>query len=278
MAISNFIPELWSTQLLVAFRKSHVFNGLVNTNYQGEIRNAGDTVRITTPAAIGINNYSGSVVYETPTSTQQSLVIDQDRYWAFGIDDVDAVQANVPLMQAYMQEAAYALADNVDADLAGLYTAAGLDNIPFNLQGSGADDLYDVLVTAGKQLDEENVPRTGRWVVITPAAYANLLTNTKFTHATQVADQLIRTGQVGSVAGFTVFTSNNLVDASGGSDLSEIKYMYGTNAAITLATQVIMTEAVRRDAAFEDAVRGRLVYGRRVVRPAALGVITADES
>jgi hypothetical protein len=271
MSVNNFIPELWSTQLITAFRKNHVFRSLVNRNWEGEIRNAGDTVRITTPAAITVGAYSGTVSYQTPTSAQQSLVIDKDRYWAFQLDDVDQAQANVSLMQAYMTEAAYSLADDVDADLASLYAQAGLPSISLDL---GTDDFYDKMVEAGKQLDEANVPRGGRWVVMTPKGYADLLKNDAFIHATPTADSLIRTGELGSVSGFGVFVSNNLVNTTA----ATYAYMYGTNAAITLAEQVISSEALRGATAFADQVRGRFVYGRKVVRPFALGVIASDQT
>ena len=271
MAIANFIPELWSTQLIVAFRERHVFRDLVNRNFEGEIRGAGDTVRITTPAAITVGAYSGTVSYETPTSAQQNLIIDKDRYWAFQLDDADLAQANVSLMQAYMQEAAHALAQDVDTDLASLYATAGLNDINLDL---GSNDFYDKMVEAGKQLDEENVGREGRWVVMSPKGYADLLQNAFFVHATAGGDNLIRTGELGSVAGFRVYVSNNLVNTTS----STYAYMYGTNAAITLAEQVISTEALRGATAFADQVRGRLVYGRKVVRPAALGTILSDEA
>jgi hypothetical protein len=271
MAISNFIPELWNTQALVAFRDSHVFRNLVNRNYEGEIRNAGDTVRITTPAAITVGEYSGSVSYQTPTSAQQSLVIDKDRYWAFELDDADQAQANVSLMQAYMNEAAYALAQDVDSDLATLYADSGLTDIDLDV---GSDDHWDALVEAGQQLDEENVPREGRWYVVTPKGYANLLKTTEFVHATQSGDQTIATGEIGTAAGFRIFKSNNLVNTTS----NTYAYMYGHSSAITMAEQMISTEALRGATSFADQIRGRLVYGRKVVRPAALGTILADET
>jgi N4-gp56 family major capsid protein len=271
MSVNNFIPELWSTQLIESFRKNHVFSGLVNRNWEGEIRNAGDTVRITTPAAITVAAYTGSVTYQTPTSAQQSLIIDKDRYWAFQLDDVDQAQANVSLMQAYMQEASYSLADDVDADLASLYVQSGLASIALDL---GSDDFYDKMVQAGQQLDEANVPRGGRWVVMTPKGYADLLKNDAFIHATATGDNLIRTGELGSISGFSVFVSNNLVNTTA----ATYAYMYGTNSAITMAEQVISTEALRGASAFADQVRGRFVYGRKVVRPFALGTILSDQT
>jgi len=271
MAIANFIPELWSTQVLTAFRKNHVFANLVNRNYEGEIRNAGDTVRITTPAAITVGAYSGTVTYETPTSAQQSLLIDKKRYWAFLIDDVDQAQANVNLMQAYMDDAGDKLADDVDTDLAGLYTAAGLTDISLDV---GTDDFYDKLVLAGQQLDEANVPRSGRWVVMTPKGYADLLQNANFINATDAGASLIRTGALGMAAGMSVYVSNNIVNSTA----STYQYLYGTNAAITMAAQVVKTEATRPSDTFGDGVRGLFVYGRKVVRPNALGAIVADQT
>jgi hypothetical protein len=271
VAISNFIPELWSTQILTAFRKNHVFANLVNRNYEGEIRNSGDTVKITTPAAITVGAYSGTVSYQTPTSAQQSLLIDQDVYWAFDLDDADRAQANVDLMQAYTLEAAYSLAQHVDDDLAGLYTGAGLTSISLDV---GSDDHWDKLVLAAQQLDEANVPREGRWYVVTPKGYADLLKTTEFVHSTVNGDRAIAMGEVGEAAGFRVFKSNNLTNTTA----STYAYMYGHTSAITWAGQLAGTEAIRRDTAFSDGIRGRLVYGRKVVRPSALGVVLADET
>lgn len=271
MSLQNYVPTVWSQALLTAFRKRFVFGGLVNRNYEGEIRRAGDTVKITTPAPIAVSPYTGTVTYESPTSTQQSLVIDQDKYWAFSVDDLERVQANVALMAPYIEEASIALADTVDQDLAGQYVSSGLDNINLDL---GTDDFYDKMVEAGKQLDEANVPRGGRWVVMTPKGYADILKNDAFIHETASGDSVIRTGQVGTISGFRVFVSNNLVNTTS----NTFAYMYGTNAAITFAEQLVRVEPVRREGSFEDAVRGRLVFGRKVVRPFALGTILSDET
>lgn len=277
MSVQNFIPELWETQLLTNFRKNLVFGNVVNRDYEGTIRNAGDTVHITTPSAISVNPYSGSVSYETPASTQQALLIDQKRYWAFQLEDVDQAQANVSTMQAYMAEAAFALADDVDKHLAGLYVSAGTTESTaqkINLTTSPIS-MYSLAVKAGQNLDEKNVPRGGRWMVVSPAGYAAMLRDAAFVHATAVADQLIRTGEVGSISGFTVYVSNNLVDSS--SDRKSVWFMYGSTAAITVADQLVKTEATRLENAFADGVRGLLLYGTKVVRPAALGAIKVDE-
>jgi len=271
MSVMNFVPEVWTTQLLIAFRRAQRFGALVNRNYEGEIRNAGDTVRITTPQAITVANYTGTVTYQNPTSTQQSLVIDQDVAWGFQLDDVEQVQANVDLMSAYMNEAAYSLADHVDADLASLYVDQGAGEVTLDLTASTVD-FYGAAVEAGMNLDLQNVPSEGRWMVVSPRGYSALLKDEKFTQASNLGDAVVQSGAVGQVAGFTVYRSNNLVLST------TRRYMYGTNSAITFAQQFIRTESDRLQTAFSDYVRGRLVYGRRVVRPAALGTIAATET
>jgi N4-gp56 family major capsid protein len=267
MSVRNFVPELWSAQLLVAFRKNLVFQSLVNRNYEGEIRQAGDTVRITTPSAITVDDYAGTVTYQAPTSTSQALLIDQHKYWGFKLRDVDQAQANVSLMQAYMSEAAYSLADTVDQNISALYTEAQ-HSIDITLSSG---DMYATMVEAGEDLDLANVSRGNRWVVMSPKGYSKLLKTDEFIHATAAGDSVVRTGEVGSIAGFRVYTSNNLVLAT------TRKYLFGTNDAITFAEQLVSTEAMRLETAFDDAVRGQLLFGRKVVRPAALGVINATE-
>lgn len=276
MSAANFIPELWSRLLLIAFRKRFVFASLVNRDYEGEIANQGDTVRITTPGAIAIRDYAGTVTYDGVTSTQQSLLIDQAKYFGFEIEDIDAAQANVSLESAYVVEAAEALADSVDQNLAALYTAAGIPDIPIDLTAtSPVQSLYSSLVLAGRRLDERNVPRTGRWVVVSPAGYAHLLTDDRFIVTPPAGDgSIISSGLVGQVAGFQVYVSNNVVESSA----NVRKYVYGTNRAITFAEQISKTETLRREGSFSDAIRGLLVFGRRVVRPASLGTITGTES
>ena len=271
MSTANFVPDIWAAETLEAFRTTNVFMNLVNQNYQGEVTGKGSTVKITTPGAIAIGNYTGTVTYEDPDSTQQSLLIDQDKYWAFKMDSLVQVQAVTSLRTAYTIEAGEALAQDVDKNIAGLYTAAGAGNIDATLTGSTPDDMYKVAVEAGLKLDLGNVSRSGRWMVVSPVGYAALLENTKFTQASALGDSVVQSGAVGRVAGFTVYTSNNLTLAT------TRRYLFGTNAAITFAGQLTENETMRAETAFNDLWRGRYVFGRKVVRPAALGTISATE-
>src|SRR5690606_18759573 len=136
--------------------------------WAGEIRNVGDTVHIQRPGNITVGNYTkfNDITFQQPTATTNALVIDQDQYFAFTVDDLDAVQANIDLVDQYTARAAYALADELDQHIAGLFTEAGAGDVAVTL---ASDDYYLKLVEAGQTLDEKNVPRGGRWHVTSPA-------------------------------------------------------------------------------------------------------------
>jgi len=269
MSIHNFIPQIWSKQLLIDLRKNLVIAGLANQDYTGEIADAGDTVKIQTPGAVTINPYTPrttDINYQVPTSTTQSLVIDQDNYFAFSVDDLEEVQANVDLMSTFSAEASYAMADKIDNDIASLYTAAG-STLTLDIT-TNVDEVRKTLIAAGVKLDEANVPTEGRFLVLSPTVMGAV--RDKYgERMTDLGDEIVqKKGYVGSLEGFNLYMSNNVAKVT-----VQHKCLFGTSAAITVAYQLVKIEALRLEKRFEDALRGRSVWGRKVVRPAALGVI-----
>lgn len=279
MAITNFIPQIWSARLLENLRKNLVFKNVVNTDYEGEIRNYGDTVKINGIGPITVADYTKNTDInppETLSDAQRTLVIDQAKYFNFLIDDVDAAQANPKLMDAAMQEAAYALADKADQYLASQYVyaanAIGNDTTPVVPTATTA---YELLVDASIKLDEANIPRTNRWAVVLPWFYGLLLKDDRFVKVGSTnSDRTLRTGEVGEAAGFTIYISNNIANTSG----TKYKIMAGHPMAITYAEQISKVEAYRPERRFADAVKGLHLYGAKVIRPEALVVITANKS
>ena len=168
MSVKNFIPQIWSARLLAHLDKIHVYAGLVNRDYEGEIKQYGDTVKINQIGDITIKKYTGAKIDdpEELTGEQNTLVIDQANYFNFAIKDVDNAQTNPKLMNEAMARAAYGLNDTVDSLLAGIMVAGaagaiGSDESPFV---PTKDDAYDLLVDLGTELTEKNVPLVGRWV------------------------------------------------------------------------------------------------------------------
>lgn len=276
MAITRFRPEIWSANLLVALRKALVYGSpaVVNKDYEGEISEYGDTVRITSISRPTINNYvpnSTTITFPELTDAQRTLTVDQAKYFAFSVDDVDARQARGNVMPQAADEAAYALADVVDQYIASFYTGVQSANAIGSLTVNSATtptDAYDkVLVPLKIKLDLANVPSQGRYVVVRPELHGCLLRDGRFIKMNESGtEDGLRNGHVGRAAGFDIMVSNNAPNTTA----SEYATIAGTNQAISFAEQINKVEALRPQSSFSDAIKGLALYGAKLVRPDAL--------
>jgi N4-gp56 family major capsid protein len=276
VAITRFRPEIWSANLLVALRKQLVYAGpqIVNHDYEGEISQAGDTVRITSISRPTIGTYVPGVTTINPeqlTDAQRTLVVDQAKYFAFEVDDVDMRQARGNVIPQAMSEAAYGLADVIDQYVANLYTGTqsgnALGSITVNSATTPTDAYDKVLIPLKIKLDLANVPTDGRYVVIRPELHGCLLRDSRFIKVNESGTaEALRNGQVGRAAGFDILLSNNAPNTSG----SEYVTLAGVSSAVSMAMQINKTEAYRPQDSFSDAVKGLTLYGAKVIRPDSL--------
>lgn len=274
MAISTFIPALWSARLLDHLDKNLVLGNLVNRDYEGEIKNLGDRVKINQIADVVVKDYvkGTDLAYDDTDGTPTELVIDQSKYFAFKVNDVDAAQANIALMDRSLERASYALRDVIDQRIAGHAKKAGSTLTVKDMESP--EQAYDSIVKLGTTLDENNVTRAGRWLVLPPWLYGLLQKDQRFVGTgSAAAENRLTTGNVGSAAGFQIYESNNLLTVK---STNTVSVMAGTNAAISLAVQILKTESLRLEKDFADAVRGLLVYGSLVVQPKALVVLNTN--
>ena len=284
MAVTRFVPQIWAANLTVALEKAHVFaqGGIVNRDYEGEISQFGDTVHITSISDPTIGTYvanSTTITAEELTDTRRSLNIDQAKYFAFKVDDVDKRQARGNVIPTAMQRAAYKLRDAVDSYLAGLYTSVPTANALGTVAVTAGTPTaaYDsVLVPLGVKLDEANVPSEGRWVVVPPWFHGRLQLDGRFVKVNEAADngQGLRNGFIGRAAGFDIFKSNNSVLVTG----DDYSVLAGTDMAISFAEQINQVEAYRATDSFSDVVRGLHLWGARVVRPEGLASAVASQT
>lgn len=284
MALTTFIPEVWSARILQNLHKSLVYGqpGVVNREYEGEVRQAGDTVRINAIGAITVGSYVKNADINDPqdlVGADTTLLIDQQNYFNFQVDDIDRVQAKPEVMAEAMREAGYALKDTLDGYLAGLWgSAATANNVGTN--AAPKTDLgtagvpYNYLLQLGTLLDQANVPTDGRWVVVPPWFKELLLKgDTRILNpGSPEAERRLANAAVGQLAGFMILQSNNVKNTAD----DNYKIMAGHSIAWTLAEQIVKVEAFRMEKRFADAVKGLHVYGAKVVRPTALAVLHAD--
>ena len=274
MSVDRFVPSLWAATLLENLNDAHVAVNLCNRNYEGDISQSGDTVRITSIGRVTIDNYvknSTSISPETLDDSQQVLTIDQAKYFAFQVDDVDArqVRDDGALMDVAMRDAAWGLGDEADTSvLAAMQSQGATGNALGALTiGTGNVDAYENIVDLAVKLDENNVPRQGRWCIIPPWYHGWLQKNANFvSYGTQANREDLENGIIGAAAGMRIVVSNNLPSASTGRNY----VIAGHEMGVTYAEQINSVEAYRQESAFSDAVKGLHLYGYKITRPYVL--------
>lgn len=282
---SKFIPEIWSGKLQVKFYKTSVFSEIANTDWEGEIKGQGDKIYIRSIPTITINNYAkgDNLTNQVPTSTPLELLIDKGKYFAVVLDDVDAVQTDVKLMDIFTNDATQQMKIAIDADVldgvkAGAATAnkgatAGVISGNINLgtdaspRAVSSSNILDLILDAGQCLDEQNVPEDGRWLVL-PAWMASMIKRSDLKQAYLTGDSVspLRNGKLGMIDRFMVYVSNNLPKTAD----NDSYLMAGTRDAISFASQMTNVETLRAQSTFGNIVRGLNVYGYKVVKPEAL--------
>jgi uncharacterized linocin/CFP29 family protein len=276
--LENFVPQIWSAKLFVRLRKALVFASVVNTDYEGEISNIGDTVRINEIGPITINDYikAGSLTWQALTSAQKILLIDQAKSFSFSIDDIDTVQQKPKVMNAAMEEAAYGIANTVDAFIASLYASAGVTGSATYIGSAGSSlsvssgNVIETLSYANRYLSESNVPEDDRWIIIPPWLHQKLLLSEvggiSATAVPKVSEDVFMRGRVGEALGFkNILVSNNVSN-----NATQYRVMCGSRSAISYAGQINKIKAVERESYFDQGAKGLYVYGAKVVRPEAL--------
>lgn len=279
MSVDNFIPQLWEAKYLETLKKIHVFAGVANREYEGTIRQYGDSVRIPTIAALSASAYtknSTSITVSDLNDGVSVLNIDRSYYTAFGVDSVDLAQAKGNLMNAGMIEAAYALSDNVDAYMASLYGDAGMSQ---NTNASPVDmtslNVEEEFLTAAETMDENNVPREGRFAIIPPWVH-NKFALAAITTLTDNLDEW-KNGRVGTFGGFDLRMSNNVSKNSTSWDQTRV--ICGIKGkSFTLAEQLTDVIAYKPESSFEDAVKMLLLYGAKIIRPDMTLTLYADKT
>jgi len=280
VAITRFRPEVWSARLLVGVRTRLVYAqpGVVNRDYEGDIEEAGDTVRITSISDPTIGTYTANSTVITPeelTDAQRTLVVDQSKYFAFKVDDVDKRQAKGNVMPEAMSRAAYQLAKVTDSYVANLYTQAAAANQLGTVSVTTADLAYTQIRLLKLRMDEADIPEEGRYLVAPPWFFSLLLDNNKFLDASASGStEPLRNGFIGRALGFNLAQSNQAPNPTG----DDFVVQAGVPQAISYADQINKTEAYRPESSFSDAVKGLHLYGAKVIRPDHIATLLASKT
>jgi hypothetical protein len=294
----NFIPEIWSGKLLEKFYDATVLAAISNTDYEGEIRNQGDTVKIRQRPDIVISDYTPDTELDVqrPSAATVDLTIDYAKYFNTIVDDVYETQADMDMMSMWAEDASEQMKITIDseimanvmlgaADTSNIGATAGRISGDINLgvttsplvmvpraPGGGETEVTDLIVSMGQVLDEQNIPENGRWIVI-PAWMSAMIKKSELRDTSLSGDgtSMLRNGRLGMIDRFTIYMSNLLPSGvAGGLAAGETAVFAGHNVAPTFASQMSKMETIRSERTFGTLMRGLQVYGCDVIKPEGL--------
>ena len=277
MSLNELKPDIVAGQVLARLNDALVLSQVANTDYEGEIRSFGQSVKITEVGAVTISSYtmgstSDITIEQLPTAAKV-LQINQAKTYGFTIDDADNAQARVKVLNDGITQAAWGLRDAIDAYGFGLYADAGV--AVGGTASTGVDitstNVMAYVMEAARRLDETNTPQTGRWCVPPPWLYhkmvlANIVQDTN-------NSAVLARGAIGTCYGFDIYPSNNITALS---TTNRYPALFGYRGSMSMAVQVLNAEVVRPSKQFVTLAKGLAVYGVKVTRPNNLGVLFAD--
>lgn len=289
----EFIPEIWSGKIIEKFYDATVLAAIANTDYEGEITSYGDKVNIRTKPDISIRDYNAydALTSDAPSSSGVELLIDRGKYWSTVLDDVMEVQSDLDHLSMWADDASESMKIDIDTDvLAGLSadvaatnqgaTAGVQSGTSINLGAAAAPvtltaiNAIAKIIDCGQILDENNIPETGRWVVI-PAWLAAMIKTSELKDASLTGDgvSMLRNGRLGMIDRFTLYSSNllpyNVTDTAH-------SIFFGHSHGLTFASQLTKVETLRAESTFGTLLRGLQVFGFKVVDGTALGILYAS--
>ena len=302
-AAATFIPEIWSDEVIAAYKKSLVLANLVRKmSFKGK---KGDTLHIPKPTrgTASVKAANTAVTIQADVDSEVQILVNKHYEYSKLIEDITATQALASLRSFYTEDAGYALAQQVDSDLFLLGKTFGDDN------GSGSDWVHsnsyyidattgltayaedtviaaDVFTDEGfraliKLMDDADVPMDGRFFAIPPSVRAAILGNTRYNSSDFVDGRGTQNGQIGSIYGIDIYVSNNcpvietdLANSAGGAVRGAILAHRDT---MVLAEQLgVRSQTQYKQEYLANLYTADTLYGVKVVRPEAGFVLAVN--
>jgi len=266
------IDEVWAKEILENRRNRLVMEQLVNHDYEGQIKNHGDTVHIISlPDMVAQDIVPGTEMTVTPlVPTEQLLVIDQYKGVPAEVQDMLMKQSTYDLRRPYTEKIGFALADAIDKYLIGI-ALAGV---------AGGNTLTAVsalnkatLVAAHAKLDALNVPTEGRSLIINGFGKADLRLDQDMTWADRQGNgvSISGAGYAGTIYDTPVYVTNQVPKINTNVNWG---FLLLHRDALTAAVQIDPeVETDRRILSKSWIVAGSTLFGGKVIRPDHIVVI-----
>lgn len=267
MSVNTFLKTVWEARLLEQYSKASIAEVITTppTNIEGK------TMKFNKAGAVEIKDYKGTVNWDDVETSDVDVTMDQKKYFAFKVDDVDAIQAAGDLVDGHVANASAGINEETDSYVLCLYTDAHEDNVigsDANPKILSSRNVYDYIVDLGTKLSKKKAPKTDRYVTINAEVLGLLSKDDRFTRNPQVLENGVVEGQ--KINGLQVVVSEELAEVEG-----KLHIIANHKGAIGYGKQIDEMEAMRLESSFGDGIRGLTVYGASVIRPEGVAVLTA---
>jgi hypothetical protein len=289
---ATFIPELWSDEIIAAYKKNLVLANIVNK--MSMTGKKGDTLHIPKPTrgSATAKAANTAVTIQADTETEVQVSIDKHYEYSRMIEDITDVQALDSLRRFYTDDAGYALATQVDNDLFTLGKSFGdgdgsdwtHSNVYYVNASSGiaayavdtvatGDDFSDLAFRQLiKLMDDQDTPMDGRFLVIPPSARRDILGIDRYNSSDFVSTGGVNNGQIGSLYGVDIYVSSNVpvietdADNTAGGDVRGA--ILAHKDTMVLAEQMaVRSQTQYKQEYLADLFTADTLYGVKELRP-----------
>lgn len=268
---ATFIPKLWSDEIISEYEKSLVMKPLVKSLKMAGKK--GDTINIPMPLRGSANQKVTETQVTLVADTSGNKQITVDQHWEYSrlIEDITSVQALASMRKFYTQDAGYALATKVDADLIATaianFTSVGMASdtglvVPA-VDGSAGDFNDQSFRDAIQLLDDADVPMDNRKLVIPPAARNQIMGIDRYVSSDFVNGKGVVNGKIGELYGINVFVSTNLPANSSG---EKPCLLFHTDALVIAEQMAVRTQTQYKQEYLADLMTADTLYGEDVYR------------
>ena len=274
MAVTVSIDKLISTKVLKELENNLIAKRICTLDTGSQIKKKGDQVTFTGLADPTVQDYKGTINYEELEDQGITMKIEQTKYVAFKIDDIEAFRSSIDVKGTQVERSGYKLKDQADKYFLALAEDTAITN-RIDATGISEDNALQFLAKVRRKLDEANVPHGQAFLVIDPMVKEKLeLAGIKFG---------INEGMKGfegglewaDYLGMKLMVSNNVKVTDGGKHLC----MAGSFNAIVYADQILKSRFIAdAENAFEGLYSALHVYDAKVIKPAEVVVLEATEA
>ena len=293
---ATFIPEIWSDEIVAAYKKNLVLANLVKRmNFKGK---KGDTVHIPSPTRGSASAKTATNAVTLIVNTESEVQVSIDKHYEYSrlIEDIVEVQSLSSLRSFYTEDAGYSLAKQIDTDLVRLgrsfngatvgtndYATSntstkayiGSDGTTaYNSTTSNAAALTDAAIRRTIQrLDDNDTPMDGRFFIIPPSSRNTLMGLARYTEQAFIgeagANNTIRNGEIGNLYGIPVFVTSNADYGAGNSGADRICLMGHRDSMVLVEQMGIRSQTQYKQEYLANLMTADTIYGVKAMRTAA---------